>query len=390
MPVTLLDVRTPGTYVTEDAAGFIPVEIASFARTYIFGVAAGAATTTRNLPFQVTGVDDFTNQFGVSAGSLPSIQAFFNNNPVGVLNFINVLKAGATATVAEWVTAIGAAIDDDTPIGILIAPEAFQTLTTAIDRLAICNKLRDMAEIHRMVVFADSGPATTTSSAAIVEAATYTTARGHVAYYTPYLKDLNSVTIPPSAAIAGLATRRYREQGFQEPPAGAQFPIRGVLDVVTRYKGIDQETMNPAGVNVIRNLKNKGIVTWGARTRSSNPYFRFINTRVILNVLEETLEPAFDYMIFNSIRGETFTRIKETINVVCYRLWKAGALYGNTPSDAFGVICNDANNPAIDLESGILRADVWVVPAPTLERLFIQVNRTTIGSVSAELSKYKV
>lgn len=389
MPVTLLDAKAPGTYVTEDAAGFIPVEIASFARTYIFGVAAGATNTIRNYPCQVTSEIDFTNQFGVSAGSLPSIQAFFNNNPLGVLYFINVLKAGASATVPEWVTSIGAAIDDDTSIGILIAPEAFQTFTAAIDRLAVCNKLRDMAEANRMVVLADSGPAVVTGSAAIVEAATYTTARGHVAYYTPYLRDLNSVVIPPSGAIAGLATRRYREQGFQEPPAGAQFPIRGVLDVVTRYKGIDQETMNPAGVNVIRNLKNKGVVAWGARTRSSNPYFRFINTRVILNVLEETLEPAFDFMIFNSVRGETFTRIKETINVVCYRLWKAGALYGNTPSDAYGVICDDINNPALDLEAGILRADLWVVPAPTLERLFIQVNRTTIGQVSAELAKYK-
>lgn len=389
MPVTLLDAKAPGTYVTEDAAGFIPVEIASFARTYIFGVAAGGTVTTRNTPHQVTSEADFTNNFGASTGSLPSIQAFFNNNPLGVLYFINVLKqGGGLATPAEWVTAIGAAIDDDTPIGILIAPEAFQTLTSSTDRLAVCNKLRDVAEINRMVVFADSGSTIATGAAAIVEAATYTTARGHVAYYTPYLKDLNSVTVPASGAVAGLATRRYREQGFQEPPAGAQFAIRGVLDVVTRYKSIDQETMSPAGVNVIRNLRNKGIVTWGARTRSVNPYFRFINTRVILNVLEETLEPAFDYMIFNSVRGETFTRIKETINVVCYRLWQAGALYGNTPGDAYGVICEDVNNPAIDLEAGILRADVWVVPAPTLERLFIQVNRTTIGQVSAELAKY--
>ncbi len=179
--------------------------------------------------------------------------------------------------------------------------------------------------------------------------------------------------------------RRYRSEGFQEPPAGAKFPVKGVKDVKFKVTKAHQEIGNPLGINAIRNLPNKGIVAWGSRSRSSSPYYRFVNTRIILNILSGTLKHAFDTLIFSSVDGQgvLFTRIAETINQICYRMWIGGALYGARVSDAYAVECSTRNNPAIDLEAGIVRADCWVVPVPTMERLFINVIRTPIGQVQA-------
>ena len=379
----------PGTYVVETEAGFIPTELASFNTTYMIGTGATGGAP-KDIPTQVISADDFTNVFGVS-GSLASVKLYFANNPNGVLYFVNATAvAPATPTAVEIVASIGKAFDEEMTQGFLIAPQIFSGLTSQSDRTSVANAMRDLVsqEGYDWVALLDAGPASgtgavDTAAKANTEAQLYTSERGHIAYFFPYLIDLEANTVPPSAAIAGLAIRRYRTEGFQEPPAGAKFPIKGVTDVKVKLTKAQQEVANPLGVNYIRNLTNKGVVCWGSRTRSSSAYYRFINTRVILNVLSGTLKNAFDSLIFSGVDGQgvLFTRIAETINQVCYRLWLGGALYGARPTDAYHAECSTRNNPAIDLEAGVVRADVWVVPAPTMERLFINLIRTPIGQV---------
>jgi uncharacterized protein len=380
---------SPGTYVTDAAAGFIPVELASFATTYMIGTGA-KADAPKDVPTQVVSADDFTNQFGTS-GSLTSVKLYFVNNPNGILYFVNATAvAPATPTAPEFVASIQKAFDPEMAQGFLIAPQAFSSLTTQSDRTSVAVAMENLAagEGYDWMVLVDAGPASgtgavDTAAKANTEGQLYTSERGHLAYFFPYLIDLEDNTVPPSAAIAGLAVRRYKAEGFQQPPAGAKFPVRGVKDVKVKLTKANQEVANPLGINYIRNLPNKGVVCWGSRTRSSSAYYRFVNTRVILNVLAGTLKGAFDSEIFTAVDGQgvLFSRIRQTIEEVCYRLWLGGALFGQTPRDAYAVECSLKNNPVLDLEAGVVRADAWVVPSPTMERLFIAINRTPIGQV---------
>lgn len=297
------------------------------------------------------------------------------------------LAANVSHLDAVW--ACENAFDDEMVQGFLCAPEFFASLTTQSDRTSVATAMENLAsrEGFDWMAFIDSGPFETidTHAKAVTEGQLYTSAKGHCAYFFPYLVDLEDAVVPPSTAIAGLAIRRYRTEGFQEPPAGAKFPVKGVKDVKYKVTKAHQEIGNPLGINAIRNLPNKGIVAWGSRTRSSSPYYRFVNTRVIINILAGTLKHAFDTLIFSAVDGQgvLFTRIAETINQICYRMWIGGALYGARVTDAFAVECSTRNNPAIDLEAGIVRADVWIVPVPTMERLFVNVIRTPIGQVQA-------
>lgn len=384
MPQTLNinQLTAPGTYVVEDVAGIISAEIASFNRCYLVG---SSASGTAKVPTQVTSADDFTTKFGTSP-SLNSVKLFFNNLSNGILFFV---KATGT-TAADFVDAIGTSFDQDVhQQGILICPEAFANLATQGDRTSVAVAMENLcaSEGFDWMAFVDSGPSATidTTPEAQTESALYTTARGHLSYFFPYVKDLTGNIVPPSAGVAAIALRRYRVEGFAQPPAGVKYPMRGVTDVAVVVKKSQQAVINPVGVNCIRNLPGQGVVVYGARTRSANPYYRFVNTRIILSVFNKTLFTAFEDggVIFSAVDGQgaLFTRIRETAEAICYRFWEGGAFFGAQPQDAFLVKCDRTNNPSIDLEAGIVRVDVYVAPAPTLERLLITTYRVGIDQV---------
>lgn len=292
---------------------------------------------------------------------------------------------------ADYVYAIENAFDSaggkNLAQGFLIAPEAFQNLSAAGDRLAVGVALENLAadSDYDWMAFVDCGPNLTTVSALQTDGQQYTTAQGHLAYFAPYLTDLEDGTVPASAAVAGVATKRYREQGYHQPPAGAKYPIVGVKDVATRFGNQAQSTLNPLGVNLVRYLMNLGVVVWGSRTRSSDSFYRFVNTRIIMNALNGSLRDAFDSEIFSAVDGFgiLFSRIQETARNICRRFWLSGALYGATEAEAFECVCSRDNNDPADLETGAVVLEVYAAPAPTLEKLLIQTFRVTLGNVQA-------
>lgn len=207
---------------------------------------------------------------------------------------------------------------------------------------------------------------------------------GHAAFYAPYLKNLNDRFVPASSFVAGAACSRFVNEGFQQPPAGARYPLRGVVDLKFKITAQQQEVTYALGLNPIRSLPNRGIVVWGARTLSSSPLFRFVNTRVILNVLIDVMNRSFDDILFESIdsAGTVYSRVKSVANQVLNQFFLQGALFGGRPEQAYLVVCGDSNNTAALLEQGTVRMDAYVATSPTLERLAITIVRTPVGQVS--------
>jgi len=210
---------------------------------------------------------------------------------------------------------------------------------------------------------------------------------GHAAYYAPYIKNLDDRYVAPSGFIAGIACSRYINEGFQQPPAGARYPLRGAIGLKFDISAQQQEVTYTLGLNPIRSLPNRGIVAWGARTLSSNPLFKFVNTRAILNVLIDVMGRSFDDVLFEQIdsAGTVYARVKSIASQICGQFFRQGALFGSRPEQAYLVVCSSANNNATDLENGTVRLDVYVATSPTLERLLVTIVRTPAGQV-AQLS----
>lgn len=335
-----------------------------------------------------TGSSVFTNaQFYIRQKN-PTASAFTATATTANLT-ASAVAAPATANYWDYQYAIENGFSEDDEQGFLVCPEAFYSLTRQFERTQIANTLEAKAasDNYDWVAFADCGPPNTIDTKAEfkTEGMLYASDRGHLAYYCPWLKDTDNDDVSPALAAATVALRRYAAQGFNQPPAGPQYPLRGVADVLVNISRSEHADLNANQINVVKNLKGLGIVVYGARTRSVSPYYRFVNTRVILNVYARTLYNALTNgkILFSVIDGQgvLFNRIKETADLVAYRFWSGGAFFGATPADAFLNICDSSNNPALDLEDGIVRIDSYVAPSPTAERIFVGVIRVAIDQV---------
>lgn len=219
---------------------------------------------------------------------------------------------------------------------------------------------------------------------------------GFIAYYGPYVENSASQWIPPSPYVTGVAVRRYRAEGYQFPPAGVKYQLADAMAAQIAINSSQQNLLNPEGCNVIRTLPNypsSAVFIWGGRTRvntadAQQRLYQFVNTRVILNVVYGSLRGAFDNQIFNVIDGfgVAFNQIISVGNSVLNQLYSRGALYGARPGDAFQVICDNRINTPASLENGIINAQVFVTPVPTLERIQIDLIRVAIGQMQNELS----
>lgn len=207
---------------------------------------------------------------------------------------------------------------------------------------------------------------------------------GNAAFFAPYIKNSSDRFVPASPFVAGIACGRYINEGFQQPPAGSRYPLRGANGLKFNITAQQQEVTYALGLNPIRSLPNRGIVVWGSRTLSSSPLFRFVNTRVILNVLIDVMNRSFDDILFEGIDSSNtvYSRVKAIASQVLNQFYRQGALYGNRPEQAYLAKCDSDNNTDTLLEQGTVRLDVYVATSPTLERLAVTIARTPLGQVS--------
>src|SRR5690606_9522752 len=95
------------------------------------------------------------------------------------------------------------------------------------------------------------------------------------------------LTIPPSGHLAGIWARNDATRGVWKAPANEV--VRGVIDVEMKVTTVEQEQLNPIGVNCIRPFGTRGTRVWGARTLSSDPSWRYVPVRRMFNFVEKTI-----------------------------------------------------------------------------------------------------
>ena len=394
---------------------FVRAAIADVAELAITGITAGVLNFTINtIPISITvaatGVtvaqiaQDVLNSVNTTTATAAISTAYATGDPTKIKivsdvpgEILTITETSTILTVTDFVPSVASVIDfvqaidksfdaeDGWAQGFLIAPEAFQNFPVASDRLAIGNAMERLAssEGFDWMVFVDNHGTITTQTQLVTDSAQYVSPLGHLAYFAPYLVTPENQFIPPSAVVAASACRKYNVEGFQEPIGGTKYALTSIKDVAIRYVNQQQDVLNPLGVNLVRNLRNKGVCVWGMRTRSSDANYKFIHTRVIMNVVNGTLRGAFDSFLFSSIDGIGLLlhRMAETANSVGIRLWLGRALFGGSPDLAFAVVCNFTNNTPNTLETGIGILQFYCAPVPGLERLLLSTYRVKIGEV---------
>ncbi|MEU1356383.1 phage tail sheath subtilisin-like domain-containing protein, partial [Streptomyces cinnamoneus] len=89
--------------------------------------------------------------------------------------------------------------------------------------------------------------------------------------YYPWLTvpglDGTARTVPPCGHLAGVWARTDAERGVFKAPANQN--LRGVLSVPTVLTDGQNGELNAKGVNCLRVFPDRGLLVWGARTRST-------------------------------------------------------------------------------------------------------------------------
>ncbi len=145
----------------------------------------------------------------------------------------------------------------------------------------------------------------------------------------------------PSAAVAGVYAAVDAARGVWKAPANVG--LVNVLGPAVLINDLEQQELNVdvdggKSINVIRNITGRGTVIWGARTLAGNDNeWRYINVRRFFNYVEESVKKATYRFVFEPNDANTWVSVRAMIENFLILQWRAGALQGAKPEQAFFV-----------------------------------------------------
>ncbi len=148
------------------------------------------------------------------------------------------------------------------------------------------------------------------------------------------------LTLPPSSTIAGIYAKVDEDRGVWKSPANVSVNnISGPAVKITMDEN-DDFNVHSSGksINVIRTFTGKGTLVWGARTLDGNSNeWRYISVRRFFNMVEESVKKASEPFVFEPNDANTWVKVKAMIENFLTLQWRAGALMGAKPEEAFFV-----------------------------------------------------
>ena len=217
------------------------------------------------------------------------------------------------------------------------------------------------------------------------------------ALYFPYLLSPDPVTgsatnpvtgdvneIPPAATVAGIYASTDLARGVWKAPAGFAALTNNTTGVVARGKMSDirQGTLNPLGINCLRDFANIGTAVFGARTLVTmiDQQWRYVPVRRTALFLEQSLTASLTWVVFEPNADPLWSAIRLTINAFMLSLFNQGAFQGTKPSDAFFVKCDSQTTTQTDIDNGVV--NILVGFAPLLPAEFVVISIAQLAGQS--------
>jgi phage tail sheath protein FI len=394
------DYKSPGVYVEEVSSGNKPIESAGSSTAAFIGE---GAIGPLNEPVPLANWSQFTKYFGGFEHSpflAHSLYQWFANG--GGLAFVSLVgrpdaaeapvapatgdKPEKPKPVAKPASKAGLFIGEDggpgkrsglhvfSPIrevSIVVAPgQSDQAIHDAIlthcevngDRFAILDCPEDLGtSLDQMYKPRDSK---------------------YGAYYFPWLQVFDPVSkankfIPPSGPVAGIYARTDAERGVHKAPANEL--VRGALGLKYNLTSAEQALLNPRGINLIRDMGDRGIRVWGARTVSSDPEWRYINVRRLFLVIEQSILAGTQWCVFEPNDQNLWKKIVRNVRAYLMTVWRSGALFGETPEQAFFVKCDSETNPPELIDMGQVNISIGIAPVKPAEFVIFKIGQLAAG-----------
>jgi Bacteriophage tail sheath protein len=222
--------------------------------------------------------------------------------------------------------------------------------------------------------------------------------KGFAALYYPWVEVLEPIHpskprpaippttfVPPSGHLAGVFARMDNERGVHKAPANTE--VRGVRGLEQKLSDGEQGPLNLKGINVLRIFPGSAqVIVWGART-TVDPIvtdWLYVNVRRLMLYIEESIEEGIRWAIFEPNNLALWQKLKRTITEFLTRVWRDGALFGDTADKAFYVRIDEALNPPSALAIGQLHIEIGVCPVRPAEFIIVRIGLWDGGSKISE------
>jgi phage tail sheath protein FI len=393
--------RGPGIYIQEISAGARPIEAVGTSTAGFVGVSPDP-TAHLNEAVAISNWSQFAREFIPEQGSASTplsqaIYGFFQNGGRRCY-VVNVGPGQPLRGGGSQRTGIDLLQEID-EIAIVAAPgytdpgsysDVLDHCEALEDRVAILDAPQVVTDIDLLTQVAtvqagsseESSPGEATSGKSGLKPRA--SDRGFGAIYFPWItvRDPLSgrpVNVPPSGHIAGIWARTDATRGVHKAPANEA--VRGALNLTYRVTREELGKLNREGINCIRYFAREGIRVWGARTLAgSSSEWRYLNVRRLFNMIEESIAESTRWIVFEPNDYTLWKSIRRDIGAFLTGLWRAGALMGRTPEEAFFVKCDQETNTQDDIDAGRVITLIGIAPVKPAEFIIFQISQHRGGT----------
>jgi hypothetical protein len=317
-----------------------------------------------------------------------------------------VVLSGGTAPPPSRTDYLAAAdaLGDEVEVSLVVCPDLYDsTLSFPNDQWDIINVLLTQASaLHDRLVILDVPPHKADPVCAL---GWLTDLRKtfpdelllrNVAVYHPRLlvpDPLGDTTSPllsvvNSGLVAGVISRLDKQLGPYATPANA--PIYEAVDLASRLDGDDQTALYQGGINLLKCSPGKGLLVWGGRVLgpcvrnpTSVPDCRggFVAHRRLIHTLVRAIRRVAEPLVFDTNGPQLWLAFVRSITSVLLEAYRAGALKGSRPEEAFHVKCDAETNPPENIDNGLCICLVQVAPAVPMEFITLRVAVSADGKL---------
>ena len=147
------------------------------------------------------------------------------------------------------------------------------------------------------------------------------------------------------------------------------------MGLAAELSDVQHGNLNPLGVNVIRRFPTAGIVSFGARTISSDPEWKYVSVRRTAIMLRVSIYYGIQWAVFEPNDEPLWSELRLNIGSFMTTLFRQGAFQGSTPAQAFFVKCDAETTTQADIDLGIVNVLVGFAPLKPAEFVVVKISQ---------------
>jgi phage tail sheath protein FI len=325
----------------------------------------------RHPPERLTLWSQFEDRFGGAGNLAHAVRGFFEND--GALCYVLPLGGRSIADLRAGLS-VAAELDVD----LVCAPDVVDAndlqgvIALQAEILDHCDRVGQRFAILDAVLAPD---------VADVERQRAALGSADAALYHPWLWvsgiDGDSRWVPPCGHIAGTFSRSDWRVGVHKVPANER--VDGALDLRVNHTGAELAHLYADDVNVLRAVPGRGIRVWGGRTLSRDPAWEYVSGRRVFHTLGRWIQQSLTDLVYEPNDVRLWVRIMRELTAYLDGLHAAGALRGETSSEAFFVKCDGETNSPEVTSAGLTVVEVGLALVAPAEFVIARIVQGTSG-----------